>query len=122
MPMWGRAAVLPPVVRAVVAVLTSVLLVLSGSVSAGAEPVPVRAGAPVSALVEDDSSDECVTCTTEQRVPRPGRVGRPAGRHTCPPAFVPAAGAAGGLPGPRAPARPGDAVATGHAHHSVLRC
>lgn len=122
MSMWGRTAVPQSALRAVVAVLASVLLVLTGSASAGMERVSVREEALASASLSDDSSDECVACAPEQRVPRPGRVGRPAGRLVCPPAFTSSAGGTGGLPGGRVPPRPGDTVAAGHAQHSVLRC
>ncbi len=120
--MWGRAAVLQPVVRAVVAVLISVLLAMSGSASAGMEQVSVREEVPASVSLEDGSSDECAACAPEQRIPRPGRVGRPAGRRTRPPAFAPAAGEAGGLSGRQAPSHSGEAVGPAPARHSVLRC
>ncbi len=121
--MWGRGALLQPVVRAVVAVLTSVLLVLSAAASEGMELASVREEVPASAPLADGSSDECAACTAEQRVPRPGRVGRPTGRRACPPALAPVAGGAGGSSCRQAPSRPGgDIAATDRAHHSVLRC
>ncbi|MEV5242485.1 hypothetical protein AB0K89_25785, partial [Streptomyces cinnamoneus] len=84
MTIWGRTGVLQPAVRAVLAVLASVLLVLSGAVAEGMESISVREEIPASAPLADGSSDECTACTAEQRVPRPGRVGRPAGRRACP--------------------------------------
>ncbi|WP_190107791.1 hypothetical protein [Streptomyces cinnamoneus] len=123
MTIWGRTAVVQPAVRAVLAVLASVLLVLSGAVAEGMESVSVREEIPASAPLADGSSDECTACTAEQRVPRPGRVGRPTGRRACPSALAPAAGAAGGLSGRQAPSRPGGVLAADdRAHHSVLRC
>ncbi|GAA3033357.1 hypothetical protein GCM10020000_08140 [Streptomyces olivoverticillatus] len=107
-----------------VALLLSALLVLAGAASDALGAVPDREEAPASTSLTDASFDECAACVPEQRVPRPGRVGRPAGRRACPPALAPAAGETGGLPGRQAaPSRPGEAIAAAaRAHHSVLRC
>ncbi|GHF30726.1 hypothetical protein GCM10010218_10030 [Streptomyces mashuensis] len=112
--------------RAVVAVLASVLLLLAGTVAGAGEavePGTVREEVPLSALAVDGSPDEGLPCVPEQGVARPGRVGRPVGRRSCPQAGVSGAAGAGGPAAPRPPAGPGGAaVAAGHACHSVLRC
>ncbi|MFI9201266.1 hypothetical protein [Streptomyces sp. NPDC053048] len=121
MSMWGRAVLLQPAVRAVVVVLTSLVMVLSGVTSEVVEYASARERPPASSPAADGSCDEYAACVPERRVPRPGRSGRPLGGR--PLALAAAAGGAGGLSGRQAPARPGDAVVDpGHARHSVLRC
>ncbi|MBZ6475968.1 hypothetical protein [Streptomyces griseocarneus] len=120
MAFWGRAGVLQPVVRAVVVVLASALMMLSGVTSEFVEYASARERAPASAPASDGSSDDAA-CVPERRVPRPGRAGRPVGGRL--PVLTAAVASAGGLSGRQPSARPGEAaVAPGHARHSVLRC
>ncbi len=117
---WGRAAVVQPVMRAVIVLLASALMVLSGVTSEWVESASARERAPASAPASDGSSDDAA-CVPERRVPRPGRAGRPLGGRS--PVPTAAVGVAGGLACGQSPARPGEAaVAPGHACHSVLRC
>ncbi|MEV4440629.1 hypothetical protein AB0K09_16705 [Streptomyces sp. NPDC049577] len=123
MSRWSRAGIQRPAVRAAVAVLVSLLLVLSGATTDVVEAGFGRDEAPASSSVAAADSDDCAACASGQRVPRPGRVGRPAGGGVRPPVpTASSAGEGGGLSGLRAAPLPDSSAAAPPARHSVLRC